>query len=60
MFIPDIKEHLESQNVLQKAVLMIDNVPSHAGKLKLKYEDGNIFVKFPHPVTALSSLWSKA
>jgi len=50
--IPQVREHLKSQNLPQKAVLLIDNAPSHPDDLKLK--DGNIFVKFlPPNVTAL-------
>ncbi|XP_050523014.1 jerky protein homolog-like [Daktulosphaira vitifoliae] len=51
-FIPQVREHLKSQNLPQKAVLLIDNAPSHP--VNLKSEDGNIFVKFlPPNVTAL-------
>ena len=54
MFIPQVREHLKSQNLPQKAVLLIDNAPSLPGALRLKSEDGNIFAKFlPPSVTAL-------
>ena len=52
MFIPQVRKHLESQNLPQKPVLLIDNTPSHPRELKS--EDGNIFAKFlPPNVTAL-------
>ena len=53
-FIPQVREHLKSQNIPQKAVLLIDNAPSHPGESVFKSENGNFFVKFlPPNVTAL-------
>ncbi|KAL4143739.1 hypothetical protein QTP88_006033 [Uroleucon formosanum] len=50
--LPQVREHLKSQNLPQKAVLLIDNASSHPVDLKSEY--GNIFVKFlPPNVTAL-------
>uniref|UniRef100_A0A2S2QZ92 Jerky-like n=1 Tax=Sipha flava TaxID=143950 RepID=A0A2S2QZ92_9HEMI len=46
-FFSQVREHLKSQNLPQKAVLLIDNAPSHP--VDLKSEDGNIFVKFLTP-----------
>ena len=54
MFIPLVRKHLESQNLRQKAVLLIDNAPPHPEELELKSKDGNIFAHFfPPNVTAL-------
>lgn len=53
-FIPQVREHLKSQNIPQKAVLLIDNAPSHPGESVFKSENGNFFIKFlPPNVTAL-------
>ena len=57
MFVPQIREHLELQNLSQKAVLLIDNAPSHPAELQMKSKGGNIFVKFlPLNVTAFLKL----
>ena len=49
-----VREHLKSQNIPQKAVLLIDNALSHPGESVFKSENGNFFVKFlPPNVTAL-------
>jgi len=51
-YILQVREHLKSQNLPQKAVLLINNVPSHLGVLKSI--NGNCFVKFlPPTITVL-------
>jgi hypothetical protein len=53
-FIPSVRQHLKSLDLPQKAVLLLDNTPSHPNVDILKSEDGNIFVKYlPPNVTAL-------
>ena len=47
-FISQVREHLKSQNLPKKAVLLISNVPSHA---ILKLEEGSfsgLFFVFQH------------
>ena len=51
---PQVRDHLKSQGLPEKAVLLIDNAPSHPNESLLRSDDGNIFVKyFPANVTAL-------
>lgn len=53
-FVPQVKTHLQSLGLPQKAVLLLDNAPSHPPELTLKSSDGQIFVKYlPPNVTAL-------
>ncbi|PNF43064.1 Jerky protein homolog-like [Cryptotermes secundus] len=53
-FVPQVRDHLKSQGLPEKAVLLIDNAPSHPNESLLRSDDGNIFVKyFPANVTAL-------
>lgn len=53
-YIPSVRQHLESLGLPQKAVLLLDNAPSHPNEDILKSEDCNIFVKYlPSNVTAL-------
>lgn len=50
-FVPSVKLHLSSLGLPHKAVLFIDNAPSHPAAEQLKSADGNIFVKFLPPNT---------
>ncbi|KAL4152893.1 hypothetical protein QTP88_000726 [Uroleucon formosanum] len=52
-FIPQVREHLKSQILPQKAVFLIDNAPSHP--VDLKSEDGTIFSNFCLLMSQLSS-----
>lgn len=56
-FIPEVHQHLGSTGLPQKAVLLLDNAPSHPNEDILKSEDGNICVKYllPPNVTAFNS-----
>lgn len=54
IFVPQVRKHLDSKKLPQKAVLLIDNAPSHPIASVLKSSDGQIFAKFlPPNVTAL-------
>jgi hypothetical protein len=56
-FIPSVSQHLKSLYLPQKAILLLDNAPSHPNEDILKSIDGNIFVKYlPPNVTALIQL----
>lgn len=53
-FCPDVRDFLTSNNLPQKAILVLDNAPSHPHESQLKSADGNISVKYlPPNVTAL-------
>jgi len=53
-FISQVREHLKSKNLPERAILLLDNASAHPGESVLKSEDGNFFVKFlPPNVTAL-------
>lgn len=53
-FVPQVREFLKSKSLPLKAVLVLDNAPSHPNEMCLKSDDGNIFVKYlPPNVTAL-------
>lgn len=53
-FVPQVREFLKTQNLPEKAVLILDNAPSHPSETILKSDDGKIFVKYlPPNVTAL-------
>lgn len=53
-FVPHVRENLRKKNLPEKAVLILDNAPSHPAENLLKTEDGMIFVKYlPANVTAL-------
>lgn len=53
-FIPQVRQYLKSKNLPEKAVLLIDNAPSHPGENVLKSTDGNFFASYlPPNVTAL-------
>lgn len=53
-FIPQVCAHLTANNLPSKAVLILDNAPSHPSETILKSNDNQIFVKYlPPNVTAL-------
>lgn len=53
-FVPSVRDHLEKQGLPQKAVLLLDNAPSHPGESILKSDDNSIFVHYlPANVTSL-------
>lgn len=54
IFVSQVRKHLKTKNLPEKAVLLIDNAPSHPGTSVLKSSDGQIFAKFlPPNVTSL-------
>jgi hypothetical protein len=56
-FVPQVCGHLQSKDLSEKAVLLLDNAPSHPNESFIKSEDGKIFVKYlPLNVTALIQL----
>jgi hypothetical protein len=47
-FVPSVREHLRSKNLPERAMLLLDNAPSHPNKNVLKTRDGRIlFCIFP-------------
>ncbi|XP_066259645.1 jerky protein homolog-like [Euwallacea similis] len=53
-FVPEVRCFLRAQKLPQKAILLLDNAPSHPPATELTTEDGMIFVKFlPPNVTPL-------
>ncbi|XP_045473872.1 jerky protein homolog-like [Harmonia axyridis] len=53
-FVPSVRAHLRSKNLPQKAMLLLDNAPSHPNENELETEDGQIFVRYlPPNVTSL-------
>lgn len=54
-FIPQVRAYLQENNLPPKAVLLLDNAPSHPDVEQLKSADGNIFVAyFPPNVTSIA------
>ncbi|XP_018569629.2 jerky protein homolog-like [Anoplophora glabripennis] len=54
-FVLEVKSFLRNMNLPQKAVLLLDNAPSHPSAEELKNADGKIFVMFlPPNVTPLN------
>ncbi|XP_038611499.1 jerky protein homolog-like [Tachyglossus aculeatus] len=53
-FVPQVREHLRSLGLPEKAVLLLDNAPAHPNENVLKSDDGNIFVKYLPPDGAAS------
>lgn len=52
-FVPEVRKHLEGKALPQKAVLILDNAPSHPNESLLTSDDGLITCKFlPPNVTA--------
>jgi hypothetical protein len=53
-FVPSVHEHLRSKNLPERAMLLLDNVPSYPNESVLKTRDGRIFVAYlPPDVTSL-------
>lgn len=48
-FVPEVRNFLRTQNLPEKALLLLDNAPSHPSAEELKSSDGNIFVMFMPP-----------
>uniref|UniRef100_A0A8C4TJD3 Jerky protein homolog-like n=1 Tax=Erpetoichthys calabaricus TaxID=27687 RepID=A0A8C4TJD3_ERPCA len=48
-FVPAVRDHLRSKNLPQRAVLLLDNAPSHPSKNVLKTSDDQIFVAYLPP-----------
>jgi hypothetical protein len=60
-FVPQVRGHLCSKGLPEKAVLLLDNAPSHPNESFLKSEDGKICVKYlPPNVTALIQLMDES
>jgi hypothetical protein len=52
--VPQVRDHLKSKGLPEKAVLLLDNAPSHLNESLLKSDDGKIFVKnLPEKVMTL-------
>uniref|UniRef100_A0A8C4RMN9 HTH CENPB-type domain-containing protein n=1 Tax=Erpetoichthys calabaricus TaxID=27687 RepID=A0A8C4RMN9_ERPCA len=53
-FVPAVRDHIRSKNLPQRAVLLLDNAPSHPSENVLKTSDDQIFVAYlPPNVTSL-------
>ena len=53
-WVPEVRDFLKSKGLPQKAVLLIDNAPSHLNETILKTNDGLMIAKFlPPNVTSL-------
>lgn len=53
-FVPSVRQHLKEKGLPLKAVLLLDNAPSHPTESTLTSEDGQIFVHYlPPNVTSL-------
>ncbi|XP_065361959.1 jerky protein homolog-like [Calliphora vicina] len=48
-FVPQVKLFLKKKNLPMKALLLIDNDPSHPSETELRTEDGNIIAMFMPP-----------
>jgi hypothetical protein len=44
--VPSVREHLRSENLPERAMLLLDNAPSHPNDSILKTRDGTIFVAY--------------
>ncbi|XP_012264382.2 jerky protein homolog-like [Athalia rosae] len=54
-FVPSVRDFLSAKNMPQKALLLLDNAPSHPNEEVLESEDGNICVMFfPPNVTSIA------
>lgn len=51
VFVPQVKTHLEEQDLPPKAILLLDNATCHLSEEELRTSDGNIQVKFLPPNT---------
>ena len=53
-FVPQVREHLRSKGLPEKAILLLDNAPSHPNEAVLQSADGKIITRYlPPNVTAL-------
>jgi hypothetical protein len=53
-FVPSVHERLWSKNLPERAMLLLDNAPSHPNESILKTRDGRIFVVYlPPNITSL-------
>lgn len=50
-FVTAVRQHLRSQKLEEKAVLLLDNCPAHPPAASLRSKDGKIFVKYLPPNT---------
>ncbi|XP_066152268.1 jerky protein homolog-like [Euwallacea fornicatus] len=48
-FVPEVKNFLKNQQLPIKALLLLDNAPSHPPEQQLRSEDGSIFVMYIPP-----------
>ncbi|XP_066252988.1 jerky protein homolog-like [Euwallacea similis] len=48
-FVPQVKDFLKKQHLPIKALLLLDNAPSHPPEQQLRSEDGSIFVMYMPP-----------
>ncbi len=51
LFVPSVKAYLKSKGLSEKAVLLLDNAPTHPSSEVLKTPDGNIACQFLPPNT---------
>lgn len=58
-FVPEVRNFLRTQNLPEKALLLLDNAPSHPSAEELKTSDGHIFVMFMPPNVILFNRWIK-
>lgn len=56
-FVLQVKEHLKKIGLPQKALLLIDNCPSHPPETDLISEDKMIYTKFLPPNVTVDSPW---
>uniref|UniRef100_A0A8C3VQD3 JRK like n=1 Tax=Catagonus wagneri TaxID=51154 RepID=A0A8C3VQD3_9CETA len=52
IFVPQVREHLRSKGLQEKAVLLLDNSPTHPNENVLRSDDGQIFAKYLPPNVA--------
>ncbi|XP_041512663.1 jerky protein homolog-like [Microtus oregoni] len=54
IFVPQVREYLRSKGLQEKAVLLLDNSPTHPNENVLRSDDGQIFAKYLPPNVASS------
>ncbi|XP_005856792.1 PREDICTED: jerky protein homolog-like [Myotis brandtii] len=52
IFVPQVREHLRSRGLQEKAVLLLNNSPTHPNENVLRSDDGQIFAKYLPPNVA--------
>lgn len=52
IFVPQVREYLKSKGLQEKAVLLLDNSPTHPNENVLRSDDGQIFAKYLPPNVA--------